>query len=110
MPDISPAYSALHILTSVSGQVTMYPRFRTSAATYLYYTLPSDAGNRLGLLEGPEVKLSSSKQRDCGVEEIMKQQYNVTAVLDQFENDHLYIESHRGEWLKQFPNNWVSVS
>ena len=39
----------------------------------------------------------------------MRQQYDVTAVLDQFDIYHRYIESHRDEWLEEFPNNWVGV-
>ena len=39
----------------------------------------------------------------------MKQQYDVRAVLDQFDKDHSYIESHRAEWLEQYPNSWVVV-
>ena len=39
----------------------------------------------------------------------MSEQYDVTAILDQFEKDHLYIETHWSEWLNKFPNCWVVV-
>ena len=38
-----------------------------------------------------------------------RQQFDANAVLDQFDKDHSYIESHRAEWLKEFPNSWVVV-
>ena len=39
----------------------------------------------------------------------MKQQFDAKAVLDQFDMDHSFIESHREEWLEEFPNSWVVV-
>ena len=44
-----------------------------------------------------------------GASVTMKQQYEVRSVLDQFDKDHSYIESHRAEWLEQFPDSWVVV-
>ena len=34
---------------------------------------------------------------------------DVVAILDQFERDHEYIDLHRDEWLKEYPEEWVIV-
>ena len=39
----------------------------------------------------------------------MTTEYDVVAVLEQFEKDHLYIETHWHEWLDKHPDRWVVV-